>query len=716
MNVPQPRTYRPACFVRLYVRLEDFGAGDESDAQDGAAPYKDVKVKKIVQRALIEAKIAQQTAGGRSKSDLVGLYAASKALWREAGKLANGSAAGPVGDGDEFSIEFVTAPLELTIEDKGFREADTMEAMIPFQDVPLHPLLMRECRVEAWVGTVTRDDFASPERWHLEPRMSKTSVLRFNGYVDLAEMEYDETNGSIHLKCRSYISVLIDGKMSPKAKDYRIDGAEEYITAYINRILRKYPPTSGDTGGDPFRAYWYASPANREPKISRKTLNRSLQTASSRNAAANQSVTSDVNAQPDPDGEAADAGGVGDAATTGNPMMPTKGVTEDGMAIWDLITQACELCGVIPMYRPTLPPFEGSLGGKAQTIDPVNCLLVTPPESFLDDISNATQIAGGARDGFKREFSNGSGGTFKSDVRFMVWGHNIAKMKLSRKMGKLRPVGVEVRAYNPDANDTLRVLSARFPRHIKRQKKAKGHGANRMHEKGGGKIDAVKIFVLKGIRDQHALEMAAVSLYHQLTRPEISMEIETDELASYIDPIASQAAGVLVENHNDNPDILRLCAGTPVHITVARKSDQDGGMVISSLSDFYDLQGNNIVDILLKQNDRWGAFRRDGSMDPGRIAETARKIQAAYGRAKLPTIYYCRSVRLHFAASDEIFHATMELTNYMPSNDPSQMDDVSQQLNDERKRRPTSTKLRVQAAARAKTDAIVDRSIRSGAK
>jgi len=708
--------YRPAWFVRLYVRLEDFGQADDSDAQDEAVPYKQAAVQKVVQAAVVEGQIAQAAAGGdRSRAAMIGLQTTAKALWRDAGKVAKMSSAGPAGKGDEFSIEFVTAPMVLDIEDKGFREAETMDVTVPFQDVPLHPLIVREIRIEGWVGTVKREDFATPERWHLEPKMSKTSVLRFNGYVDLAEMEYDDSAGMVHLKCRSYIAVLIDGKINPLAKAYRIEGGEEYLTSYINRILTQYPPTSGDTGGSPFRCYWYASPSDKEPKISRKQLLRSLQTAKSRNASANQSTSSNVNAQPDPTGEASDAAGMGDAALAGNPMMPTKGVTEDGMSIWDLITQACELCGVMPMYRPSLPPFTGSIGGKETQIDPANCLLITAPEAFLDTVSNATQIAGGARDGFQREFSNGSAGTFRSDVRFMVWGHHVGKMKLSRKMGKLRPTGVEVRAYNPDADDALRVLSSRYPRHVAKKKHGKfGRAAKKMHEKGGGKVDTIKVFVLKGIRDQHALDMAAVSLYHQLTRPEISMQIETDDLSSYIDPVASQQAGVLVENHNDNPDILRLCAGTPVHVTVARKSTQEGNLVISSLSDFYDLAGNNIVDILLKQNDRWGAFRSDGSMDQTRIEETARKIQAAYRAAKLPSVYYCRLVRLHFAAEDESFHASMELTNYMPSNDPSQFDDETEKLNDERKRHPTSASAKNAAAEKKHTDEIVTRGAKAG--
>ena len=707
MSEPQPRLYRPAWFLRLHVRLEDFGQTNDSDAQDGAQPYGMAKQLQLDQSLTAENQLALATvSGGYSKATRVDLLSLSKKLRRQAASGSAKSSAGDNGKADEFSVEFITTPMELTIEDKGFREADTLETSFPFVDMPLFPWMVREIRVEGWVGTVKSADFATPDRWHLEPRMSQTSVLRFNGYVDLTEMEADAEANTVHFKARSYVSVLIDGKINQHAKAYRMAGKQETITAYINRSLSLYPPTSGDTGGDPFRAYWYASPAEAEPSLDRKTLLRSLQTAKSRNQAMNQPPGKQVNAQQDPPGEAADPNGGGDAATGGTPTMPPQAVTADGMSVWDLITQACELCGVLPMYKPSLPPFKGPDG---KDIDPANCLLVTPPEAFYDDISSAVTIKGGARDGFSREFGYGtSTGTFSSDVRFMVWGHNIAKMKLARHMGKVRPTAVEVRAYNPDASDALRVMSARFPLHNPKRPKGKGRSSHKMTEKGGGKIDVIRTFVLKGIRDQQALQHAAVAIYHQLCLPELTMGLETDELASYIDPVASQQAGSLVENHNDNPDILRLCAGTPVHVTVAKKSTDGADLTICSLSEFYDLAGDHIVDLLTKQNDRWGAFRTDGSLDQAKIEETARKIQAVYRAAKLPSVYYCKGVRLEFKATDEIFHCSMELANYMPSNDPSKMDEETQEINDQRKKKPTSKAAKAKQSEDAASQAVIN--------
>lgn len=698
------RLYRPAWFLRLFVRLEDFGRADTGDGQDGSKPYKPPTADRQAKRNAIETQAAEQAAGAagagvRSKAAMVDLRSQSAKLARaeKASASKSTTSAGDSAEGDEYSVEFITVPSEMKIQDKGFRTAAEMTASFSFQDLPLDPRIIRECRVEGWVGTVTGEDFATPDKWHLQPGMSETSVLRFHGYVDVPEMEHDDEDGVVSIKARSYESVLIDGKINPRASAYRIvdKSGRERLTTYINRILSQYPPTAGAgqngrTRGAPFRAYWYAADPAKEPYIDRKTLLRTLQTAKSQNEANGQTNPAvEPVALEQPAAEAPDPTGQGDTSVGGAPGMPPKSVQEDGMSIWDLITQVCELCGCMPVYQPSLPKGPGSQDGRVTTVDPANALLIVPPQAFLDDISRARQIQGGARDGFQRQFADGP-----SDVRFMIWGHNVSKMKLSRKLGKVRPSAVEVRAYNPDADAHLRVMSSRFPKHGKGG--AKGKSISQGTEKGGGKIDVVRTFVLKGIRSQAALDQAAVSIYHQLTRAELTIDLETDELASYIDPVASQQAGKLV-SHNGNPDLLKLCAGSPVHVTVAQRSkDESANIIVSSLTDFYGGQVHDILGLLTRQNDRWGAWRRDGSQDAPKIAETARRIQAAYEAAKLPDVFYCRAVTLNFSA-DSGFTANMELASYMNSNDPSAFTDDDKAKNNERKLKKHGAAKRTQA-------------------
>jgi len=117
--VTEPRYYRPAWFLRLFVRLEDFGQTDDSSAQDGEKPYKNAQAKAAADRAVVEAQIAQEAAGrvtgaSRSQAAMVGLSALAKSLQRQAATAGKDSAAGPQGKGDEFSVSFVTVPLTPT--------------------------------------------------------------------------------------------------------------------------------------------------------------------------------------------------------------------------------------------------------------------------------------------------------------------------------------------------------------------------------------------------------------------------------------------------------------------------------------------------------------------------------------------------------------------------------------------------------------------------
>ena len=702
---------RPGWFLRFYVRLEDFTNPLDDDAQPEDQPFNPAGTG-IDQLSAAETQVAIGRAAAAVVNSQNKQVQAQKQteiaqLRRHQTALKTKSAAGDQSKGDDFSIEFATVPLSLEIEDKGFRFAATLTAEFPFVDLPLDPCIVRECRVEAWIGTIPAADFATRDKWRLSPIPSATTVLRFNGYIDLDEMTHSDTEGTVHIKARSYEAVLIDGKINSMASAYRIKGDKEAITTYVNRILSQYPPTAGQTGGDSFKAYWYGDPT-KEPLLNRKTLVRSLQTAQSRNAANGSTGNTKPTTQADKENDTTDAPGTGDSAEGGSPAVTPGAMKEDGISIWDLITQACELCGCIPMYRPTLPnPTTASCDGPTMfpvQVDPANCLLLVPPEAFFDDIQHGTTIVGGARDGFQRTLTTSDGTCFDSDVRFMVWGHNIKSMKLSRKFSRARPTAVEVRSYNPDADSTLRVMSSRFPPVTHKAKKGKGTRHTKMTEKGHGKIDVVRTFILKGTRDQLALDQAAVSIYHQLCRPELSVELDTDELSSYFDAQASYQNNTLVSSDNLDPDLFRLCPGTPVHVAVARKQDT-GGLVISSLSEFYDRKGQHTEAMVRQAAARWGYQVSDDKLD---IAIA--RIQKAYETAKLPEVFYCRTVHLKFTAETDFFSMKIELVSYLDAmNDPAQISTEAQELNDARKKRKLSALAKKKVAETTETTKVIEK-------
>jgi len=100
------------------VRLEDFGQTDDSSAQDGAAPYSSGMKLQLNQAKLTDLFLSQEGAVGKySKLSTLNLLKTSASLRQSAAKRSGKSSAGDNGPSDEFSVDFVTAPMELTIED-----------------------------------------------------------------------------------------------------------------------------------------------------------------------------------------------------------------------------------------------------------------------------------------------------------------------------------------------------------------------------------------------------------------------------------------------------------------------------------------------------------------------------------------------------------------------------------------------------------------------
>ena len=65
------------------------------------------------------------------------------------------------------------------------------------------------------------------------------------------------------------------------------------------------------------------------------------------------------------------------------------------------------------------------------------------------------------------------------------------------------------------------------------------------------------------------------------------------------------------------------------------------------------------------------------------LSKMVTKIQRAYDAAKLPDIFYVRSIKIHCSGEEgEGFKATMELINFMADSDPANMDEDSRALND----------------------------------
>lgn len=624
------RKYLPACILRLKVRLEDFIGGGDDEAASEDEPF-DEKLKRIdAQLGKLRGRQAQLRAipEGTDQATLTRVSRRVRRLERarraREDEVAQ-AAAQTLEQGDAFSIDIVTVPQSMNISLNGSRIADTISATFPFRDAPLVSDIIRACEVDVLAGTVPLEDFATPDRWRLSLARTSTSILMFRGYVDSWETSHGDDDATIDIEARSLESILIDGKINALSSSFKVDGAGEKISTYVNRILSKFPPTSGNTGGDQLRAAWYGASEDSEPTLSRRTLNRSLMTAQSRGKANGSQVAP----------AASTTGGPGSAVgPAGQPRTPQKTPGQE-MSIWDLITQACNLSGCVPIYDPSLPERDG--------IDPANTILLRPPQTIFEEVDGGLTIPGGPADGFERTFDG-----VTSQVRFLVWGHNISEIKTSRKLGRIKAPGVEVRSYNPDAPPGERLLKVRYPERRR---------GTRIGAKGEAKVDEIVTRVVRGIRDTKILKQIAVGLYHAISRQELSVKINTDDLASYIDPTSS-------EEHNDNPDLLRMRPGSPCRVTVAREvKDPEQGLVLSPLSEIFERRTSEISRFLREQFNRFQT-----SLDPqaqaDRVQQMTDRIAQALAAAKLTDLFYCRALGHDWNVEDG-WASEVELVNFL---------------------------------------------------
>lgn len=701
-----PRIYRPSVFLRLRVRLENYAGDDNVNVAASSAPPEERVRQLDAQIATINGQLSAATnsltTGGADiatvsalSTKLRGLRAERNAVASRAGSAGTaqttkgtgqlGAFFDPAttnlarGEGDPYSISLYAVPVELNCEVNTFRACDTLSASLQFDDAPLVSEIIRAALVDVWIGTIRPEDFATYDRWRLDVGDTRTQriVHRFCGYVDTWDTTHTDETALVQIQARSLEAVLLDAKINAKASAY-LPRTDEKISVYVDRILEQLPAASSG-GGDQLRSVWYGAKPEEEPTLKRELLLRTLETAKARSAAAGATAnTEEQTAAPIESGSVDPAQG---SDTSGSSLvMPPKAAGQE-MSVWDLITQACELTGCVPVYDPSFPPFIDSKGRPQLT---ANWILLRPPQTITAATLDSYKLSGGPIDGFSRKFVLPGGKEVDSEIRFMVWGHNIKSMKTSRKLGRIRAPAIEVLCYNPDAAPDKRVMQYRFPPKTE---------INSLNAKGSGAISEVKTIVVRGIRDMKALQQIAVSTYHSIARQELSVAIETDDLASYIDPRTG-------EEHNASPDILKLTPGSPCRVTVARevKDTSQGELVMSPLSEVFEMRQDELRRHLRTQQGRYKLLRSPDDKEADKIVD---KITTALQAAKFHDLFYCRTVRHTYSVTDG-WSAQIELVNYLQARANSN-DAAAKEIEAERapvsKYRSTASKSKAKAKA-----------------
>lgn len=637
-----PGVYRVGCAVRLTIRLEDFTNDDGPDAQSETAPAKTpidrAKASLAQQQSLQAVRRASQEfdllADAQVKLAVVGAAGALSGASLTQGAAPNNTAADP------FTVVISAVPTDINWVLNGFRTADKVRFELPLDALPIVPELVRSMLVEVFIDEVSVDDYADPVRWL--PKVYQSPPL-FRGYAEDEDSDADESNLKICVNADSLEKRLMTLKINPFTKARRIAKGGDTAVSYVQRLISTIPEFNG-TLGDPIGVRMFPNVLESAiPKLDAKLFKKSLQSAQSRAQAGGM-------VQPAPPGVApAQDPGNGTPAGVGFPS-PSPAVCD--VSVWDVIWRACVLSGVMPVYDPsivaTLPD------GSTYPLGANNILLV-PPQNVMETPQGGITIPGGPVDGFARDILVGPAGSTKlhTQVRFFVWGHNIKSYKAKRKYGRTEKAPrVRVIAYNDDAPAGQRTMTALYPT-TKRGTAVSARGSGKSG-KGHAPIEEEVVRILHDIRDQAALDAAAVALYHSIGRREISVTIETNEVSSYFDPSIGQRT----------PDLLRLRSGTPCRVTVGTAISGTGdGVIVNSLSDLLARRANPaFLSKALFDNPNSNAFI--AAEGKATLQQALSKIEAAYQSAKLTDWFYTRTVDGHWNHEDG-FSLTIELMNYV---------------------------------------------------
>ncbi len=388
------QNYYPSVKVRLRLRLDEF---------DVTAPLKDLTPKKVITKL-------KGTKDVRSMLSAVADTDAPPGINRFKLQADTPSPGGPQEQSkSKDNLTHAIAgiiPKSMNLGLNGLRQADTLKVEIKYIDLPFDPRCIRSCAIEAYMGTVSADDFIKgnagqvrsvssgdsevseplnviPDTYVDEKGKSRTN-LRFQGWVDEWEIEFQEgAEPVVRLTCRDNTTLMLDTD-APPALTLAVD---QPIDKTIATYLSNFPTLSGMT-------VEYRPNDAEIPKLKGQLSKTAYN------------------------------------ADTGGPSPAKGGGTGGKLSIWDYLTDICGIIGLTIRVE-----------GTRVIIQRVRDLLAGTNQNRSDD-----------------PYADRSSGDFPT--RAMIYGRNVLSMKLSRKFGKGKPKNIQVNSYNIK-NKTK--ISVKFP-------------------------------------------------------------------------------------------------------------------------------------------------------------------------------------------------------------------------------------------------------------
>ena len=402
-----------------------------------------------------------------------------------------------------------------TLELNGLRQAHTFDLILDWRDIPIDPRLIRDMRVEAFMGLVqpsafgrgvTRANQDGTRDSIIDTTLSSTNRtnLLLVGLTDEIDVEHTERGSYVHITGRDLRGILLDAKADPRI--FRDLDLSRNIAVVVLQILSKLP---------------YGS-----------QIDVWVQSEEWPNGVIPSPASSDgvTRVRLGADGKQ-------------NPLSTPQG-PGDQIAFWDLITKYCTLVGAVPHFD-----------GIALRIRPLRSLYA----QINFDGTMPTPFAGGKPRQLKL-----AGKTESINIRRFVFGRDLLSVKFSRKLhGQKSPV---VECVSIDTSSGKRGLQkliiARWPAvtgaaatKIKAVEKA-----SKTSVSPSGQVSQTEVlrFPIAGIKSKAALQQIAQNLYEEIGRNELGGQASTMDFASFN------------TDKGDDPDLITLMPGDACQLVVDR--------------------------------------------------------------------------------------------------------------------------------------------------
>jgi hypothetical protein len=452
----------------------------------------------------------------------------------------------------EANVSFLMAlvPKTLSYEKPGYRQAATWSAEFDFRQLPIDPRTVRSAALEIHTGVVSDEDFAAGYigkrgisgslRSILQTRIDgkpNATTLRLLGVVDNWEVEHSGSGSRVTMQGRDMRGILLDTPIGPDgASDKQllelVDWSKD-IQQVVSQIIA-YNSFFSDLMVRVNVAEW---PGKKLPSPGYEGI-----------------IT-----RTEKGARGKKRGGAPKPAASGSSLN-----------FWDLIVNACYLCGAIPYMRGTY-------------------LAIRPAQTMFDRLRgpiDGEQMMTPFAEGKPRSVDAMSGSSLTPElkVRRIVYGRDTDSLRLNRKYAGWRKPKI-VRAVSVDINGKpeAKQVMGMWPREedLKARKVADAPGADSPKE------EVVNV-PCRGITDKQRLEEIAHAVYEEIGRGELGGECSTPNLASF-------------GGDNSDPDLLSLEPGDGVEFMVDTHAIKTGGApLISTFTDSMRRSFNDQVREILK--------------------------------------------------------------------------------------------------------------------